>query len=285
MERFMDISAILGLPYIQSNQAQKHVTHNEAIRALDAVVQVGVIDRDLAAPPALNAEGDRYIVAAGASGDWAGHDHALALYADGYWSFYAPMAGWLAWVEDEALLAVWNGTTWNAVGSSGASRPIFGVNTSGDTTNRLSVKSDAVLISHDDVTPGSGDTRLTLNKAAAASTASVLFQNAFSGRAEYGLTGDDDWHVKVSPDGATWHEALVVDSATGNVGVAKAAPSCALDVAGPARVGQYTVAGLPSAAASGAGAIVFVSDESGGATLAVSDGTDWRRATDLAVVS
>ncbi len=35
----------LALPYIQAAQAQKHVTHNEAIRALDAIVQLGVLDR------------------------------------------------------------------------------------------------------------------------------------------------------------------------------------------------------------------------------------------------
>jgi hypothetical protein len=44
-----------------------------------------------------------------------------------------------------------------------------------------------------------------------------LFQTAFSGRAEYGLAGDDDFHVKVSPDGSTWHEAMIVDKDTGAV--------------------------------------------------------------------
>jgi len=48
-------------------QAQKHVTHNEAIRALDAIVQIGVGDRDLAAPPVSPTDGDRY--SAGYSGD------------------------------------------------------------------------------------------------------------------------------------------------------------------------------------------------------------------------
>jgi hypothetical protein len=47
----------------------------------------------------------------------------------------------------------------------------------------------------------------------------------------------------------------------------------------------YTVATLPSAVLAGAGTLVFVTDEAGGATLASSDGTDWRRAADRAVVS
>ena len=46
----MDETPNLELPYIVAAQAQKHVTHNEAIRALDAIVQIGAIDRDLAAP-------------------------------------------------------------------------------------------------------------------------------------------------------------------------------------------------------------------------------------------
>ena len=54
---------------------------------------------------------------------------------------------------------------------------------------------------------------------------------------------------------------------------------------GPIRLCSSTVAGLPSAATAGAGATLYVSDETGGAVIAYSDGTDWRRVTDRAVVS
>lgn len=47
--------------------------------------------------------------------------------------------------------------------------------------------------------------------------------------------------------------------------------------------GTYTVATLPSAAA--VGALIYVSNESGGAVIAFADGTNWRRVTDRAVVS
>ena len=46
----------------------------------------------------------------------------------------------------------------------------------------------------------------------------------------------------------------------------------------------YTVATLPDATNAEA-KILYVSDETGGATLAFSDGTDWRRVQDRAVVS
>lgn len=53
----------------------------------------------------------------------------------------------------------------------------------------------------------------------------------------------------------------------------------------PLGLNSYTVAGAPSASNSGAGAIIYVSDETGGATLAFSDGTDWRRVQDRAVIA
>ena len=47
---------------------------------------------------------------------------------------------------------------------------------------------------------------------------------------------------------------------------------------------SYTVATLPTVPATGS-ASIFVSDESGGAVMAFSDGTNWRRSTDRAIVS
>jgi hypothetical protein len=70
-----------------------------------------------------------------------------------------------------------------------------------------------------------------------------------------------------------------------NFGIGTATPSTKLHVNGPARVGASTKASLPSAAATGSGSILFVTDESGGAVLAFSDGANWRRVTDRAIVS
>ncbi len=69
----VDDTPNLGLPYIMAAQSQKHVTHNEAIRALDAIVQLAVLDRDLAAPPGSPADGARYIVGGSPTGAWSGH--------------------------------------------------------------------------------------------------------------------------------------------------------------------------------------------------------------------
>ena len=47
---------------------------------------------------------------------------------------------------------------------------------------------------------------------------------------------------------------------------------------------SYTVAMLPDATVK-AGGMIFVSDETGGAVPAFSDGTNWRRVTDRTIVS
>jgi hypothetical protein len=112
-----DATTHLLLPWILAAQAQKHVTHNEALRLLDGLVQLAVLDRDLTAPPGSPADGDRYIVASGANGDWAGWDLNVALFTDGAWLRLPPRAGWRAWVEDEGLLLVHDG-------SAGPARPL-----------------------------------------------------------------------------------------------------------------------------------------------------------------
>ena len=216
----MENTENLQLPYIMPSQAQKHVTHNEAIRALDALVQLAVVDRDLGVPPVSPAAGDRYIVAAGASGGWAGKDLQLAAWQDGAWAFFLPVAGWLAWLLDEERICVFDGAAWDvaALGSVNPV-PIVGVNATADTTNRLAVKSPSSLFDNE-----GAHHRMKINKAAAGDTASLLLQTDYAGHAELGLAGDNDLHIKVSPDGATWIDALKVAAADGRVRLPAALP-------------------------------------------------------------
>jgi len=123
----VDETPNLGLPYIVAAQSQKHVTHNEAIRALDAIVQLSVLDRDLTAPPGSPANGARYIVAASPTGGWAGHAGDIAAYQNGAWALYHPLEGFIAWVADEDAAVVWNGSAGRrsrpVAAAGGASRP------------------------------------------------------------------------------------------------------------------------------------------------------------------
>jgi hypothetical protein len=94
-----------------------------------------------------------------------------------------------------------------------------GIRTTADANNRLAVMSDGVLLSYDDVTPGTGHMRVAINKSAAAKDAGFTFQDGFSTRALFGLLADDDFTIKVSPDGSTFYLALSIDKDTGHVGL------------------------------------------------------------------
>ena len=88
-----DTSARLALPYLMPSQAQKHVTHNEALRKLDVLVQLTVEVFDAATPPSLPEDGQVWALGPAPTGAWAGHPHELAIWDDGNWSFEALTEG------------------------------------------------------------------------------------------------------------------------------------------------------------------------------------------------
>ena len=205
-----DTSPNLALPYLQPAQAQKHVTHNEALQRLDILVQLTVEGFDQLTPPALPDDGAVYALGTGTLDAWAGQDGKLAAWADGAWLFVTPLDGWRAWGRQEGEFRVWSGSAWRLPPAPLDDLDHLGINTTADATNRLAVAAPASLFTH-----AGSDHRMVLDKAAAGDTATLLFQNGFSGRAEIGLAGDDDFSFKVSPDGTSWASALVLDGTTG----------------------------------------------------------------------
>jgi hypothetical protein len=206
----MDTTPRLGLPFIIGGQALKHVTHNESLQKLDALVQPVVESAALATPPSSPVEGEAYLVTEDATDAWAGHDNEIAAFQAGTWSFYDPAEGWQVFDRASDTLKLFSGTNWITVAAIGAGLPHLGINTSADDTNRLAVAGTATLFTHE----GNGH-QLKLNKATTGDTASLLYQSNWSGRAEMGLMGDDAWRLKVSPDGSSWTDAITVDATTG----------------------------------------------------------------------
>ncbi|SEU26572.1 DUF2793 domain-containing protein [Paenibacillus sp. NFR01] len=80
--------------------------------------QASVKDQNLSTPPASPAEGDRYIVAAGATGAWLGKSTQVAEYQSAIWVFYPPAVGWSAYVDDEQKVYSWNGSAWVRTGGA-----------------------------------------------------------------------------------------------------------------------------------------------------------------------
>ncbi|CAN7386012.1 DUF2793 domain-containing protein [Pararhizobium sp. LjRoot238] len=193
----------LELPYILPSQAQKHVTHNEALQRLDAVTQL-TVTATLATPPSDPQEGTCYDIAPSSTGAWTGKSGNLAFRQDGDWIFIAPKEGWRGWFLAEDKMKIHDGSAWAAYDAIGTLSSL-GINTTADSTNRLAVSAAATLLTHD----GNGH-QVKVNKATSGDTASLLFQTGWSGRAEMGLTGSDDFAVKVSPDGSAWTSALSI---------------------------------------------------------------------------
>jgi hypothetical protein len=200
------------LPLLAAAQAQKHVTHNDALVLADALIAPRILDRDLATPPVSPSDGDAYLVRATASGAWSGQEGKIAYCIDGGWRFAAPFAGLTLYVADENVLLLHTGSGFIDVTSlvSFQNLAMIGINATADTTNKLAVKSSAVLF--DNIGAG---VQFKINKHAAGDTASLLYQTNYAGRAEIGLTGDDHFHFKVSPDGSSWTEALKLDKSSG----------------------------------------------------------------------
>lgn len=103
-----------GLPELTQGQSSKEITHNQALRIIDVLVPVALVqDKDLTAPPA-HVAGNLYIVASGATGAWTGQANKLA-YSDGStWYFITPKNKWPAFVVDEAKNYRFNGSVWVA---------------------------------------------------------------------------------------------------------------------------------------------------------------------------
>ena len=126
---------------------------------------------------------------------------------------------------------MWNGTAWGdffAAVTALQNLTLLGVGTTADTTNPLSAKlNNTLFVAKTVAEGGDGNLRYKLSKESAAKTLSFLFQDNYSGRAEIGLTGDDDFHFKVSPDGSTWLDALKLDKSSGAATLAASAAAAA----------------------------------------------------------
>jgi hypothetical protein len=177
--------------------------------------------------------------------------------------------------------AVFNGTTWNKLdgvasevlsvnGKTGAvslaasdvsalalsggtltgnlQTPSLSINTAYDPNNVLSVNGASALFS------GSGNFNFTVNKGgstgAASDTASIIFEDGFSGRGQIGLCGDDNFHFKVSSNGTNWFDAFDINASSGlvtaNYGIALAGSTSGTTTLQPQAAASGTLS-LPAA--------------------------------------
>ena len=103
-------SPCLTLPYIQPAQAQKHVTHNQAIRQIDGLIHMSVASDALSTPPTEQVEGTCYLVPPTAQDGWQGWADHVAIWQDAAWMFLTPKTGWRLFVSDQKKLMVYHGS-------------------------------------------------------------------------------------------------------------------------------------------------------------------------------
>lgn len=110
----------LGAPELVQAQAIPETTVNEIARILEQGAGWFVFkDRDLTAPPGSPADGDCYLVAASATGAWAGHDGEIAYRMNTAWEFIEPVEGMGAGVQDENAAIAFLGGSWVTLATGG----------------------------------------------------------------------------------------------------------------------------------------------------------------------
>ena len=211
-----DTSNSLSLPFIQPSQAQKHVTHNEALRILDVLTQLAVLSDDVATPPANPAEGVRYVVATGGTDAWSGRDGEVALFETGSWRFFVPRAGWRAFVIERDALIAYDGTDWMDLESDELQDVLqIGLGMTATPETPFCAKLNASLwTALYQADGGTGDVTSTINKENATNDAGFILQSSFETRAILGLFGTDNLRLTVSPDGSTFLDGLEVNGTT-----------------------------------------------------------------------
>ena len=87
----------LALPLLATAQAQKEMTHNEALVLLDALVQPTVVSVAPVAVPTTPIAGQAWVVGTAPTDTWAGHAGDLAIFTAGGWRFVAAHEGMQVW--------------------------------------------------------------------------------------------------------------------------------------------------------------------------------------------
>ena len=105
-------TATFGLTLVESAQAQKHITVNEAFARIDALAGRRIESFGLTVAPGGAADGAAYAIGVGASGEWAGQDGLLAVRVNTGWDFVTPYAGFAVWDAGASTQRFFDGSTW-----------------------------------------------------------------------------------------------------------------------------------------------------------------------------
>jgi hypothetical protein len=123
-----DITPRLGLSLLQAGQAQKELTHNEALTLLDLLVQARVAAVGVDNPPAGPVPGACWILGAAPTRAWNGQAAgSLAVWTDDGWRFVPPFEGLCAWSDTDRMTVRFVDGAWRTGAINGESVSIRGM--------------------------------------------------------------------------------------------------------------------------------------------------------------
>jgi hypothetical protein len=105
---FTSTTPRFALPLLFSGQSQKEFYVNEAHSLTDALLHPAC-EGEAAAAPATPVEGEAWLVAGGATGEWSGADGKLALRQSGNWLFASPSEGMRLFDKSTAQVMLYHG--------------------------------------------------------------------------------------------------------------------------------------------------------------------------------
>jgi hypothetical protein len=102
----------IEFPLLTEGQALAHITINQALIIIDAMVQASFIEIGLNTPPATPALGDTYVVGGTPTGDWTGKANKIAIWYGG-WYFVTRRDGFTGFDQTNGYMVSYYGGTWN----------------------------------------------------------------------------------------------------------------------------------------------------------------------------
>jgi hypothetical protein len=113
-----DMSDRFGLPFLAAAQAQKEITHNEALALIDLLIAATVISVGPTAVPPAPQRGECWIVGANPTGAWAGQSSAIAGWSASGWRFISPVEGMAVWSLADSRVVRRIGGAWILAGQT-----------------------------------------------------------------------------------------------------------------------------------------------------------------------
>lgn len=131
-----------AIPFLAVSQAQKELTHNEALTRIDALLHP-VVESEIASPPVPLPDdaGKCWLIGVGATGVWQGKSGQIACWVGGGWRYLIPVDAMRIWNKSTATDIIWVDGQW--VSAPTVSDPVYGAVI--DVEARVAI---AALLSH-----------------------------------------------------------------------------------------------------------------------------------------